>query len=90
MESEVRPYFAWYNEHRPHMRHHGKTPNETYFGRRPANTLPRLEPRKYAKQATPCAAPRMCIRGKAGVKVKLVLDYVDGKRLLPIVKLERV
>ena len=90
MGSEVRSYFAWYNEHRPHMRHLGKTPNEIYFGRRAANTLPRIEPRKYAKHSTPCASPRMCIRGKAGVNVKLVLDFVNGNRLLPIVKIEKV
>ncbi len=32
----------------------------------------------------------MCIRGKAGVNVRLILDFVGGKRLLPIVQLERV
>ena len=90
MESEVRAYVTWYNEYRPHMRHFGKTPNEVYCNRRAANTLPRIEPRKYAKQATPCASPRMMIRGKAGVKIKLALDFVNGNRLLPIVKIEKV
>jgi len=90
MENEMRSYVSWYNEHRPHTRHFGRTPNEVYYNRRAANTLPRIEPRKYAKHSTPCAAPRMCIRGKAGVKVKLVVDFVNGNRLLPVVKIEKV
>jgi len=68
----------------------GKTPDEVYFNRRAANTLPRIEPRKFAKQATPCAAPRMCIRGKAGANIKFIIDFHEGNRLLPIVRLERV
>jgi hypothetical protein len=90
MENEVLAYVSWYNENRPHTRHFGRTPNEVYFNRRAANTLSRIEPRKYAKHSTPCAAPRMMIRGKAGVNVKLALDFVNGNRLLPIVKIERV
>jgi len=90
MENEVRSYVSWYNEHRPHTRHFGRTPNEIYFNRRAANTLPRIEPRKHAKHSTPCAAPRTCIRGKAGVKVKLAIDFVNGNRLLPVVKIEKV
>ncbi|MCL2624521.1 MAG: DDE-type integrase/transposase/recombinase [Planctomycetaceae bacterium] len=90
MENEVRSYTAWYNEFRPHARHLGRTPNEVYFNRRAANTLPRIEPRKFAKHSTPCAAPRTMIRGKAGANIKLVLDFHEGNRLLPIVKFERV
>ena len=76
MENEVQSYISWYNEYRPHTRHFGKTPNEVYFNRRAANTLPRIEPRTYAKHSTPCASPRMMIRGKAGIKVKLVIDFI--------------
>jgi len=72
------------------MKHFGRTPNEVYFNRRAANSLPRIEPRKHAKHSTPCAAPRMYIRGKAGVKVKLAIDFVNGNRLLSIVKIEKV
>jgi transposase InsO family protein len=90
MENEVRSYAAWYNEYRPHSRHFGRTPNEVYCKRRAANTLPRIEPRKYAKHSMPCASPRTCIRGKAGSNIKLVLDFVDGKRSLPIVRIEKV
>ena len=88
--NEVRSYVSWYNDFRPHTRHFGKTPNEIYFNRRAANTLPRIEPRKYAKHSTPCAAPRMMIRGKSGAKIKLVLDFHEGNKLLPIVRIERV
>jgi transposase InsO family protein len=90
MERNVQFYVAWYNEARPHTRHFGKTPNEVYFKRRSANTLPRIEPREFAKHSTPCTSPRICIRGKAGVKIKLTLDFYEGNKLLPIVKIERV
>jgi hypothetical protein len=47
---ELAAYFDWYAEHRPHTHLRGRTPNEVYFGRRPANEVPRLEPRlKYPR-----------------------------------------
>jgi hypothetical protein len=35
----------WYNQHRPHSTLAGKTPDEIYFQRFPANRRPRFEPR---------------------------------------------
>ena len=45
-EREVGFIIDWYNEHRPHETLGGKTPNEVYFSRPPANELPRIEPRQ--------------------------------------------
>ena len=28
LKNEMRSYVSWYNEHRPHTRHFGRTPNE--------------------------------------------------------------
>ena len=76
--------------YRPHMTLDGKTPNEVYFGRHAANAKPRIETRPKAKHSTPCASPRMCIGGKAGAKVKVRLEFLEGRRHLPIIKVERI
>ena len=44
MLAELEFYAAWFNEERPHQALGGRTPNEVYFRRKPANTKPRLEP----------------------------------------------
>ena len=90
MFEETRLFFEWYNEHRPHMTLMGKTPNEAYFGRHAANAKPRIETRPFAKQKTPCASPRMCIAGKAGAKVRVRLEFLEGRLHLPILKVERI
>jgi hypothetical protein len=89
MFHETELFFEWYNDHRPHMTLSGKTPNEVYFGRRAANAKPRIETRPLAKHSTPCAAPRMCIAGRAGAKVKVRLEFLEGRLHLPIIKVER-
>jgi len=73
-----------------HMTLDGKTPNEVYFKRRAANAKPRIETRPLAKHSTPCAAPRTCIAGRAGAKVKVRLEFLEGRRHLPIIKAERI
>jgi hypothetical protein len=67
----------------------GKTPDEVYYNIRAANTLPRIEPRPKARHSTPCARPRMMMRGKAGRKVDLQLSFLGGRRHLPILVTQR-
>jgi len=90
MIRETQLFFEWYNEHRPHMTLNSKTPNEVYYHRHAANAKPRIETRPLAKHATPCAKPRMCIAGRSGTKVKVRLEFLEGRQHLPIVKVERV
>jgi putative transposase len=45
MRTELVIVLDWYNQHRPHSTLGGKTPDEVYFQRFPANRCPRLEPR---------------------------------------------
>ncbi len=90
MIAETELFFEWYNEHRPHMSLGGKTPNETYFGLRAANAKPRIETRPLAKHSTPCAKPRMCFSGKVGAKIRVRLEFLEGRLHLPILKVERV
>ena len=86
---ELKTYFAWYNEHRPHATLAGKTPNEAYFRLRTANERPRIEPRERWPRRTPCAAPRTLIAGQPGDRFTFQVDFHDGRRHLPIVSLRR-
>ncbi|MDR0609157.1 MAG: hypothetical protein LBG58_03530 [Planctomycetaceae bacterium] len=54
------------------------------------NTKPRIETRSKVKHSTPCAKPRMCIAGKYGTKIKLHLEFLEGRLHLPIIKVERI
>jgi hypothetical protein len=90
MVHETKLFFDWYNEYRPHMTLDGKTPNEVYFNRHAANAKPRIETRPQAKHSTPCAKPRMCIAGKSGTKIKLRLEFLEGRLYLPIIRIERI
>lgn len=90
MIKETQLFFEWYNEHRPHMTLRGKTPNEVYFDHHAANVKPRIETRPLARHKTPCASPRMCIAGKAGAKVRVRLEFLEGRLHLPVLKVERV
>ena len=64
-EREMQCIVDWYNEHRPHMTLNGKTPNEVYFSRPPANEQPRIEPREDWPRGSPCAKPQVDIDGDA-------------------------
>ncbi|MDA2934965.1 integrase core domain-containing protein [Acidobacteria bacterium AH-259-D05] len=86
---ELLSFLDWYNEHRPHMTLGGSTPNEVYFGQRPANRRPRVEPRKRWPRASLCANPRTLVAGQPGDRFSLEVSYHGGRRHLPIVSLRR-
>ena len=82
MRTEAGLYVQWYNEFRPHASLGGRTPNEVYESRTPARNLPRFEPRaRYPTSAE--------LRGAPGDKLELEIDYLEGRKHLPIVKLRR-
>ncbi len=82
---ELDAYVRWHNRHHPHTHLAGRTPDEVYFGRRPANEAPRLEPRlKYPRDAW-CASPQTSVRGRRGVCLALEVSHFGGKRHLPLV-----
>jgi len=71
----------WYNEHRPHEFHRGATPNEVYHRRFPGNRRPRYEPRACWPRASPCARP--------WAKLELSVEFLSGRRHLPVITLRR-
>ena len=89
LNRELNAFFVWYNEHRPHTKLGGKTPNEVYFRLRPENRRPRIEPRKRWHRPLPCARPSTLIAGQPGDRFELNVDWHDGRRHLPIVSLKR-
>ena len=73
------------NEHWPHETLGGRTPNEVYFGRSPANNQPRLEPRRSWPRGSPCIAPRVDVDGNPGDPIILTIDYPEDRSHLPII-----
>ena len=86
---ELVRYVVWFNEHRPHMTLSGCTPNEIYFGRKPANRRPRVEPRKRWPRRSKCAKPQTLIGGSPGDVVTLGVAFEHKRRHLPVVTLRR-
>lgn len=84
-QSQLDELVEWYNEHRPHTWLGGRTPNEVYYGRFPANRKPRFEPRSHWPRGSPWALTR----GSPGAKLALEVSFHNGNRHLPIVKVKR-
>ena len=86
---EVIAIGEWYNQHRPHMTLGGKTPNEVYQGRFPANRRPRIEPRPHWPRGSPCAEPWALIGGNPGQRFATTVSFHKKRRQLPVVTLKR-
>jgi putative transposase len=82
-------YIDWYNEHRPHATLGGRTPNEVYFSRKPANRRPRVEPRKRWPRRPKCARPQTLVAGQPGDQFALDVVFLNGQRHLPVVTVRR-
>jgi putative transposase len=89
MRTELVIVLDWYNQHRPHSTLGGKTPDEVYFQRFPANRRPRLEPRTVWPRGSPCALPHALVAGKPGARFNMEVEHVAGHAHLPIVRLRR-
>ena len=86
---ELNEIVTWYNKSRPHTWLGGRTSNEVYFAKFPANRRPRFEPRRWPR-GSPCAKPWALVRGSPGAKLTLEVGYHRGRKHLPIVTLKRV
>ena len=87
---ELTAIVEWYNSHRAHTWLAGKTPDEAYFGKFPANRRPWFEPRSRWPCGSPCAKPWALVRGSPGAKLTLEISFHAGRKHLPVVKLKRV
>lgn len=90
MMAELVAYVAWYNEHRPHQKLRGATPNEIYHGFPPANTHPRFEPRpNWPFSSSAAGPPTVIIDADRGIRLELVVSQADGRRHLPLAELKK-
>ena len=85
---EVLQYVLWYDGCRPHASLFGRTPDEVYYERPPANEDPRYEPRRRWPKESSCVDPQAPIKGRRGNRLELCVDYLEGRRHLPIVELK--
>jgi transposase InsO family protein len=86
---ELALFATWYTGHRPSEGLDGNTPDELYHDLAPACLEPRFEPRRKWPRDSPCAAPRTGVRGRRGVRLELNVNYLAGRKHLPIVELTR-
>ena len=86
---ELNRYGEWYNGFRPHTTLGGRTPDEVYHAKRPANRSPRFEPRPRWPRGSPCARPWALVRGKPGARLELKVQFHHGRKNLPVVTLTR-
>lgn len=89
IQRELAAITDWYNSTRAHTWLGGKTPDEVYFGRYPANRKPRFEPRSRWPRGSTCAKPWALVRGSPGAKLTMDVSFHAGRKHLPIVKLKR-
>jgi putative transposase len=89
MRLEIALYVVWYNQHRPSQALGGRTPQEVYEALPPANRGRRLEPRAQWPRRSPCASPQAGIRGERGAKLSLMVGFLEGRRHLPVVELQK-
>jgi len=87
--AELACFIEHYNQWRPHSFLRGRTPNEVYHQRHPARRYPRFEPRPRCPRGAPCAATRVPVKGKPGVRLTLQGTYHGGRKHLPLVTLRR-
>lgn len=86
---ELLSFVGWYNEHRPHTTLGGRTPDEVYHRHFPAHRKPRFEPRSRWPRGTPCAKPWALVKGNVGAMLELQVNFYNGRKHLPTVRLER-
>jgi putative transposase len=86
----LQDYAGWFNEHRPSQALGGRTPDEVYNGKHPANRWPRFEPRPDWPRQSRCATPNVPIRGRPGARLELVVTHHAGNQKLPVIQLKQV
>ncbi len=90
MRSEMTVFIQWYNAFRPHESLDGITPLERYENSTPAIQAPRYEPRRKWPRKSRCAKPVVPVKNRRGVKLELVISFMDENRKLPVIELRHV
>ena len=88
MRRHISSYLAWFHESRPHQGLSGRTPQEVYTERKPANERARFEPRSRWPQDSLCAEPWVNPRKRQPSKLRVVVKCDASNRLLPVIELK--
>ena len=88
-QRELSIFADWYDNERPQETLRSRTPDEVYFGLRPACRMPRFEPRRRWPRPSPCTSPRVLVRGSPGVVIELDVRRHLRRKHLPVVQLHR-
>jgi transposase InsO family protein len=88
MRNHIACSVAWFHEWRPHQGLGGRTPNEGYDRKTPANTKPRIELRPRWPRGSPCAEPQARVTRRKVSRLTLSVKFVDGHRQLPVVEVK--
>jgi len=88
MRSEMTVFIQWYNAFRPRESLERAAPLELYENHIPANKTSRYEPRKHWPGKASCAQPKVPVKGRCGVKLELVISFMDDHRKLPMAELK--
>jgi transposase InsO family protein len=90
MRTETQLIVEYYNRFRPNQGLNGRTPDEVYFDRAPANEKPRWETRPRWPRDSGCAVPYAPVRGNCGARLALDVSLLEGRKHLPIFELRKV
>jgi hypothetical protein len=89
LRQELALFMRWYNGHRPHGALEVQTPNEIYFGSRPACQQPRIELRERWPVRSRCAGPQAPPQRDPPRAVSVEVRFLGDRPHLPIVSLRR-
>jgi transposase InsO family protein len=86
---ELALFTGWYNRVRPHERLRGATPDEIHGIAEPFRERARFEPRVRWPRAAKCTSPQSTSGECSGARLALHVRYLEGRKHLPVVALER-
>jgi hypothetical protein len=87
VERELSLYCDWYNGERPHTSLDGATPGEIHDGVKPASKREQLGLRTRPTSGRATEATRARRSGRRNAEIELIVEYLDGRRHLPVVSL---
>ncbi len=89
MRRAMATYLGWYHEFRPHQGLCGRTPQEVYDRKKPANERVRFEPRPGWPSDSPCAKPVVRPKKRGVGKLTLEVEFLADNENLAVVRLRR-
>ncbi len=90
LNREIRLYVQWFNAYRAHTARTARRRMSDIGALRQPAAGRELEPRPRWPRDSLCAEPQAKVRGEAGAKFDLHVEFLEGRKHLPTVSLKRV